>query len=241
MTELPAVEAALLDAAKRRFGRPRLRYTAPRVARRAAAAAAIAALATAAVIVLVSPATNSDPTGTDERPATGHSERWTTTVNSKYGFEVSLPSTWQLSTETLTPRLTDPREVLSAGTFPLAFGKGSCSHVPAGALQTMGSADGFVSVQERGRAPGSSWSDFPPRPEHFADEAVAERGDIAGCLGDRPGLLEFWLPFTDAGRHFYAMVVLGADAPPQVRTQAFEVLDSLRFDPAVQPSWRASD
>lgn len=241
MTELPAVEAALLEAANRRFGRPRWRHTVPRIARRTAAGVAVVAAAAAAVIVVLPLTTSSGPAGTDERPATQPAEHWTTTVNTTYGFEVSVPPAWQLSTETLTPKLTDPRELLSAGTFPLEFRDGSCQHVPAGALQTMGSDDGFVSVQERGHAAGSSWSEFPPRPARFADGATPEQGDIADCLGDRPGLLEFWLPFTDAGRHFYALVVLGANASTHVRTQAFEILDSLRFDPAVQPSWRASD
>jgi hypothetical protein len=49
------------------------------------------------------------------------------------------------------------------------------------------------------------------------------------------------MPFTDAGRQFYAMVVLGPDASAKVRAEAFAILDRLRFDPAVQPDWQASD
>jgi hypothetical protein len=241
VTELPAVEAALLEAAKRRYGHPRWRYVLPRVARRATIAIALAAAAAAAVIAVVTVATTSDESGTDERPATRADEGWTTTANDKRGFEVSLPSAWQLSTESLTPKLTDPRELFSAATFPLQFQASACNHVPAGALRSMGLGDGLVTVQERGRDPRSSWSEFPRRPEHFADTASPEQGDVTGCLGGRARLVEFWMPFTDAGRHFYAMVVLGPEATAEVRTQAFEILDRLRLDPAVLPQWRASD
>jgi hypothetical protein len=204
-------------------------------------AASVAAAAGMVVIVALLLARASEPVGTDVRPPTRPQQSWTTIVNSTHGFEVSLPSGWQLSAENLTPKLTDPRELLSAGTFPLRARQSSCNHVPAGALEAMAPGDGFVTVQERGRDAKSSWSEFPPRPPRFADKATAERGDVAGCVGRGSRLVEFWMPFTESGRHFYAMVILGPDASSEVRTQAFDILDRLRFDPAVRPSWRASD
>jgi hypothetical protein len=241
VSELPALETALLDAARRRYGRAWWRSAVPRAVRRTTAGVALAATAVVLVVVAVTLLRGSDPVGTDERPATQPPQTWVTTVNDQRGFKVSVPPGWQLSAETLTPRLTEPREVLSAGTFPLRFRESSCNHVPSGALAAMGPRDGFVTVQERGRDPGSSWSEFPPRPKRFADQATPERGDVAGCLNGGPSLVEFWVPFSDADRHFYALVVVGADAPPEVRAQAFEILDRLKFDPAVQPDWRASD
>ncbi len=96
---------------------------------------------------------------------------------------MSLPDGWQRPKRPLSP-LTDPREVLAAGT----------------------------------EAAGS------PQP----------------ACGDRPGTETSWLPFTDAGRHFYALMVIGPNAPRGVHEEAFGLLDSVRFDPAVQPDWPSS-
>jgi len=156
------------------------------------------------------------------------------------GYAVDLPPGWQLAPESLTPHLTEPRELLSAGTFPLRFREGPCNHMPTGALRAMGRADGFVTILERGRDPGSRWSEFTPRPERFAGSAEPQRGDVVDCLDGTLDAVEYWMPFTDAQRHFYAMVVLGRDAPEHVRREAFAVLDGLRFDPAAQPDWDAS-
>jgi len=35
-------------------------------------------------------------------------------------------------------------------------------------------------------------------------------------------------------------VVIGPDAPRRVHEEAFGLLDSVRFDPAVQPDWPSS-
>lgn len=235
MSELPMLEAALLDAARRRYRRPRWPFAVPRLAKRTALVAAAAAV----VIVALTLFTRADDVGVDERPAASP-PTWTTTVDHKRGFEVSIPTGWQLAGESLTPELTDPRELLSAGTFPLRFRESDCSHVPTGALSTMGPTDGFVTVLERGRDPRSAWTEFAPRPADFSEKARPERGDVAGCLRDGSRLAEFWMPFTDEGRHFYAIVVLGPDVPSDIRAQAFEILDRMRFDPAVRPDWSAT-
>ena len=66
------------------------------------------------------------------------------------GF-VSDHAVRQVDGETVRLVLSDPRELLSVGTFPLAYRQSACNHMPDGALRSMGAADGFVSVQERGR------------------------------------------------------------------------------------------
>jgi hypothetical protein len=239
VSELPSLETALLAAARRRYARPWWRPTVTRAARLVASGLAIV-VAVAGIATLVLPI-GADRPGIDERPATRPAERWTTTVNRAHGFTISLPAGWALSPESLTPHLSEPRERLSAGTFPLRFREGPCNHMPVGALRSIGPRDGFLTILERGRDRRSSWAGFPPRPRHFADRAQPQRGgDVSACLGRKPGLIEYWMPFTDAGRHFYAMIVLGSDADAAVRAQAFEILDRLRFDPAVQPDWRAS-
>jgi hypothetical protein len=239
VSELPSLEAALLEAAHRRYCHRWWRSPVPRAARRATAGVAIAA-AVGVVVIVVAVSLLRGAGGTDERPVGRPGDGWTTSIDDARGFEVSVPPGWRLSAESLTPKLTDPRELLSAATFPLRYRDSTCNHVPAGALETMGPADGFVTVLERGRDPGSSWSEFPPRPGNFGDGATPERGDVAGCLRGEPSVVEYWIPFTDADRHFYAMVVVGPDAPAEVRADAFEILDRLRFDRAVQPEWRAS-
>jgi hypothetical protein len=118
--------------------------------------------------------------------------------------------------------------------------RGGCNHVPDGALRAMGPRDGFVTVLERGR--GARGTEFLPRPRRFAAFAGPDRrGDTTVCAHDTSDRLEFWMPFRDAGRRFYALAVLGRDAPPEVRAQAFGILDRLRFDPAVRPGWRSTE
>lgn len=242
MSELPVLEAALLDAARRRYGRPWWHPAAmPRTTRHMLSGrAALAALAAVVVAVAVAVSDRSAPAGTDERPV-GPATPWTITVDHARGFSISLPAGWALSAGTLTPQLSDPRERLSAGTFLLRFRAGECSHLPVGALRSMGPRDGFVTILERGRDPRSSRAEFPPRPRHFASAARPQLdGDLAACLHGTPGVTGYWLPFTDAGRSLYAVIVLGGEAPPAIRAQAFGILDRLRFDPTVKPGWQAS-
>jgi hypothetical protein len=236
VSELPQLEHALNEAAHRRYGRARWRPRAPRAARGVAIVAALAAVAIAvgAGVLSVIPGT----AGRAERPATRPADAWTTAVNKSHGFTVSLPSGWKLSAESLTPGLTDPRELLSAATFPLAYRQGSCSHMPDGALRSMGPADGFVSVQERGRIAHGGQAGFPPRPASFRADAKPSNGDLAVCVGDIP-TVEYWIPFSDGNRRFYALVVLGRRASEQTRDEAFAILDRLRFDPTTQPGWKS--
>jgi hypothetical protein len=209
MIELPALEAALDAAARRRYGRARWRRLVPR-ARPAIALAAAAAVI--AAIVLLWPAATPRP-----RPA--EPRDWTTTTNAARGFSVSLPAGWALARERLTPKLVDPRELFSAGTFPLHYRPGGCNHMPDAALRSMGPRDGFVSVLE------SSPSDtFPPRPRHFRAQPTTG----LECIQNR--FETSWLLFADRGRDFYALVVLGRQAPASVRGQAFEILDRLRVE-----------
>ena len=60
-----------------------------------------------------------------------------------------LPDGWLLASESLTPNLVDPREVLTAGTFPLTTGGGECAHVPENALEVLESDDVLVTLFER--------------------------------------------------------------------------------------------
>src|SRR5919107_4418998 len=54
------------------------------------------------------------------------------------GVTVVLPTGWRRARESLTPALTDPREVLSVATFPLRYRHTQCAQVPGAALLDLG-------------------------------------------------------------------------------------------------------
>lgn len=155
------------------------------------------------------------------------------------GLEFQLPPGWQQAAASLTPGLLDPREVLSVATFPLRHRTTSCAHMAGGVLEDLGASDAFLTLQERGLDPSSTWPDFPPRPAHFGP-GLGGPSEAARCA---PGarFSDHWFGFTDAGRHFHVLVAFGHGAPVTTRREAWGVLDSLRIDPRVQPDWRASD
>lgn len=145
----------------------------------------------------------------------------------EHRFTAALPAGWELASQSLTPRLTNPVEILSAGTVRDAAPRdGSCAHIPVGALERMGPKDVFVTVQERYGEPR-----FPDRPAHFALTGKVEYGDGGTCAPNEQQLEEYWFGFRDAGRGFHVLVVLGRDAPPERRQEALALLDSLRFEP----------
>jgi hypothetical protein len=163
---------------------------------------------------------------------------WITYRSADWGYAVSFPESWQRATETLTPELTEPREILALGTFPLSYGERDCAHVPKSALERMSEEDAFLTLQERGADPGAEWVDFPSRPARFAFEP-GRSSEAAYCVGGPVRFIDHWFGFTDAERHFHVEVALGR-AAAELRQEAYRILDTLRFDPAVTPDWRAS-
>ena len=129
-----------------------------------------------------------------------------------------IPSGWHRADRALTS-LTDPVETLVVATYPPRSSSERCGPLP---FEGFDVNEAFVTVLERGLDPESVWPDFPPRPAHFAFE------------GDH------WFRFTDAGRHFHVLVVIGAEAPASAEADAYGLLDSLQFDPSVKPDWRSS-
>jgi hypothetical protein len=150
-------------------------------------------------------------------PARSAEHRWT----------AELPPGWELASESLTPSLTNPVEILSAGTMTdMRSRAGACAHMPVGALARIGPRDAFVTVQERYGEPR-----FPDRPERFALTGRVDYGGGGACAEGEEELEEYWFGFRDANRGFHVLVALGADAPPERREQALALLDSLRFEP----------
>ena len=169
-------------------------------------------------------------------------EGLTTLHDEELGYEVTYPAEWTVAHENLTPWLSSPTEILSLGTFPLrvsehpddGFRLFDAPIAPV-ALQDMRSDDVFISLQESG---GGSAGSTGNRPDHFGPLGCDE--SIYGCrpLKELPAALReapfraWWIPFKDAGRAFYLFVAIGTDVTPELHHQAWEVADSISFEPA---------
>jgi hypothetical protein len=157
---------------------------------------------------------------------------------SEHGLTVALPLGWQAATESLTPHLTDPCEELAVATFPLRYRPTACAHMPGSALEALGPGDAFVTLEERGLDPSSTWAGFPARPAHFGPE-LGGPSEAAACTPNAH-FTDHWFTFSDGGRHFHVMVAFGPQASEHVQRQAWAILDGLRVDPGVLPDWQSS-
>jgi hypothetical protein len=154
---------------------------------------------------------------------------WVTYRDDARGFSVAHPSTWHRATESLTPTLVDPMEILSVGTYELRAGGQRCAQFPDRALDELGPEDALVSVQEEavlGRS--DRWA---PRPAHFGPDSGTGDDESPGCLSQRKEFFHRWIPFYDRGRGFYAYVAIGNDASAATRGEVWAILDSLEVDP----------
>ena len=162
-----------------------------------------------------------------EEPARDRAAAPAPFVSDAHRFSAELPPGWERAPRSLTPGLSNPAEILSAGTVrALRPTAGACAHMPVAAIERVGPRDAFVSVQERyGEAR------FPDRPERFALPAPDPGSDAAACARNGGRLDVYWFGFRDARRGFHVLVVLGREAPPARREEALALLDSLRFEP----------
>jgi hypothetical protein len=155
-----------------------------------------------------------------------------------HGLTAELPPGWQAASESLTPHLTDPREELAVGTYPLRYRQTECAHMPGSALEALGAGDAFVTLEERGLGVPDGAADFPSRPARFGP-ALGGPSEAGACA---PGaqFSDHWFGFSDAGRHFHVLVAFGPRASAEVQRQAWAILDGLRVDPGVVPDWQSS-
>ncbi len=166
------------------------------------------------------------------RPAPPNDEvAWSTTSVARYGVDVSVPAGWHIAPRSLTPHLTDPREIVTATTFPPVTSARACTQWPDVRL---GPGDALVTVQERaGRIA------FAPRPRRFEPVPVSPITArlVQSCVGG--GSVDYQ-DFSDGFRNFHALVVIDARASAQVRVEAYQILDRLRFDQGFVPWWRSA-
>jgi hypothetical protein len=167
------------------------------------------------------------------RPLSGgrdDQEVFTEEVLDEHKLTLYYPEGWHRASETLTPQLDQPTELLSLGTYPLTPGGDDCVQIPERAIESLGPTDAFVTLQE-----SSSGTGFPGHPNSFSAEGgeVSEAGE---CLDNADDIFFRIFRFTDEGRSFIAYVAIGDLASEQTRNEVWQVLNALIFcDPASPP------
>ena len=158
---------------------------------------------------------------------------WTSFRDARNGLTVRFPSAWHRVRGSLTPHLADPTEILSVGTMAVPHPVNeTCPELPVAGLRAAGARDVFLSLQER-RVPGDG---FAPRARPFRlgvgeDESRPGGSSLAGtCARGRRPWWSYWRLFSDAGRRFYLLAVIGDQAPARRVRQLHQVIDSLRFE-----------
>ena len=214
--------------------------------RRRRSGAAAAAGAFVATIVVIGAATlgggtNPGPLDAAIAPTTDVASPQTTTVvetippvlliGSADGIEMAWPFGWDQAEE-LTPAHLDPLELISVATFPLASEAGVCGPFPRQAVVEFPADGALLTLRERFR--NVDTSQYPTRPNAFGPEAppyVLPEGD---CLDNTSrgdiGVIR-WFEFTDQGRYFQLLVVIGTEASDRFAMDVWDIANSLIVQP----------
>ncbi len=138
---------------------------------------------------------------------------------------VRVPAGWHETHAPMVPGLTDPREVLTAATFPLsppATPSAECDNqFPTSVLDGIGPTDAVVWILHSHGVNGVA-----PRPARFDWTTGLEWPCTL-----RAGLRARWIRFADGDQLVYAAVVAGDRATDATQAQAFGILDSLQVAP----------
>jgi hypothetical protein len=165
---------------------------------------------------------------------------WSTYRSAKLGLAVRYPSGWRRAAGSLTPTITDPREILTLATLRIdgVPPDNYCRPWDEPQLPEFSKRDALITIQEGGRGSLSlNYRSYPPRPERFRPERLAQGSTFTTCLVRDLPVTDHWFGFSDAGRAFFALVIVGRSAPERVRREAWKIVNSLRFDPEVKPDW----
>ncbi len=131
-----------------------------------------------------------------------------TTVLDRDGVVVTYPAGWAPAAESLTPRLTDPHELLALGTYPLVPGGSRCAQFPELAIEDLGPTDGLIWLAERQPVSPST----EQRPADLDAWLRTQPSDISSdCLSEPKDFVHHYGEFTDAGRSFALYVAYGAE------------------------------
>ena len=158
--------------------------------------------------------------GSDEPGGSGDQgeEGASPTIAKAHGVQLKLESGWQAAEQSLTPKLLNPKELLSVGTLPMK--PGGCATVPLRTLEAMRAGDALITIQERADA---RREDYPPRPASFRVDPAVENFE---CAPEDLKVQTF--VFTEAGRQFYALAAVERGAPLD---EVEAILDSFRASP----------
>ena len=146
--------------------------------------------------------------------------------------QIRIPPGWYHSEEPLAPWLSDPHEILSIATTPIApidapGNQAACpSEIPKAGVDAIGTRGIYVWLGTASRTFAASPI---PRPTSFAR---APWNDLCP-LGD--GAVSQGLVYEDAGREIVVSVVIGAKATRQQRTELYSMLDSMQLDRPPNP------
>jgi hypothetical protein len=160
---------------------------------------------------------------------------WITYRDAQHGLSLTLPPGWHRARRSLTPTLSEPREILSVGSYRLRYNRRSRCGVPGcplPALDGFGRGDVLISIQERRNVRRPVEAGFSPRRRPFAPEPMRLHyppGARWRCARRVLGQTT-WTPFTDNGRAFYAFVAVGRAATSATRRDARRVIERLAFD-----------
>jgi hypothetical protein len=168
---------------------------------------------------------------------------WTLYRDGERGFEVGVPAGWRRASGSLTPNITEPREILALATVRLrgAPRDNYCRPWDEPWLPEFSERDALVTIQEGGRGSLTlNYDSYPPRPQRFRPEQSEQGSTLTQCFVSDLPVTDHWFGFNDSERAFHALVIVGRLAPERVRAEAWRILDSLRFDPDVKPDWPAS-
>jgi hypothetical protein len=133
----------------------------------------------------------------------------------------------------LTPNLINPKELVALGTYPLNSNSSSnvCPQFPTAAVNAMGSGDAFISILEGAPSPNSQTHPFPARPAGGFDASSGfnlSRTDFLQCLAHPLNGSGQWIAFSQAGRDFYVLAVIGTGASATLRSHVYTILNSIQ-------------
>lgn len=178
----------------------------------------------AATVAPTADQTSPEDTSIDTRPPSLR-------VVSVDGVELEVPSMWELATETLTPSHNDPLELVSLATFPLSAEHGVCGAFPSQAVVDFPADGAFITIRERFRSVEAA--SFTARPVAFDPQAppyVLPEGD---CLDNTSrgdiGTMR-WFPFSESGRFFELIVVIGTETPGWAVADTWDIVNSLEVE-----------
>jgi hypothetical protein len=161
-------------------------------------------------------------------PELGSGNEGSRITDARYGYSAALPAGWFRARRNLTPKLLEPREILSVATYPLRYRRRARCGIPGcptPALNGFRATDILMSIQERVHA--------RPATEDVAIDLQRQQAGLGGT-GDCTRGRVAWYAFessAEAGRNLYVLVVVGTDAPATVRADLRRVLDSLSVSP----------